>query len=77
LNYTQIQDNGTHPTIVIEVKDKDYYEQLSAIAATTSVYASSIIDNIFGIKISVSGGTGTSGDLINGDLDSGGITFSS
>jgi len=70
----EISSFSSTATIVTHILDEDYYLQYSA-SVEASVKAGTISDNIFGIYITSSGGSGTLLDLIDGNRSTGGITF--
>ena len=76
LNDNDITDYGTHPYIYFQVKDKDWYDQLSSDVTQANVITGGAnISNIFKLVATSSGGTGDVEDLYDSTRDSGGVTF--
>ena len=75
LSATEIASYGTNATVYIEVKDKDFYEQLSTTAVSANANANAIADNIFQLIASTSVTTASLAELYDGTTGSGGINF--
>ena len=77
LTPAEISIHGSGVTIYIEVKDKDWYEQLSVTATSTSQAANEIGDSIFRLVVTASAGTGDLNALHDGTNVRGGWIFGS
>lgn len=76
LTATEIDTYGKRATIQIGVKDKDWYDQLSATYVTVSASANIVSDYLFDIKFSkTSGVSGNVTSLLDGNRTSGGVTI--
>jgi hypothetical protein len=75
LTETEISTYGKQAVVYIEVKDKDWYEQLSASATAQNQTANTVSDSIFLLSASASAGTGNLSELFNGAFASGGWTI--
>ncbi len=75
LSSSEISSYGTNATIYIEVKDKDWYEQLSLNAISANDAANTVRDSIFAMDITAESGSGNLSQLVDGDTSSGGWTI--
>ena len=73
LTASEISTYGNKPTIYIEVKVKDLYEQESSVSSTSTT-ANTISDNIFQLTATTDG-SGSVSELYDGNKTSGGITI--
>ena len=74
LTTSDISNYGTKSTIYIRVKDVDWHKQVSATYALTSASANLLSDNLFQLFSAKSSGVvGTTSDLYDGNLSSGGV----
>jgi hypothetical protein len=73
LTATDITAHGNKTNISFKVKDKDWFNQVSATFVITTASANRISDSLFQVFITKSGGTGTNASIYDGDFDSGGI----
>ena len=75
MSSSEISSYGTNATIYIEVKDKDWYEQLSLNAISANDTANTVRDSIFAMDITAESGSGNLSQLVDGDTSSGGWTI--